>query len=106
MDKNDIKQTKEELEITELAGKIAGKFIMLEQTHPADLPDLIFHVHAIQNIIMARVAQRANPKDYATYTKEDRPDLYRIEPKPVFPNDPSRLSHEAGIEDLSKDSAR
>lgn len=42
---------------------VAGIFA-LPKAHPADLQDVVFHVHAIQSIVMARAAIRAHPDEF------------------------------------------
>lgn len=36
----------------------------LPACHPSDRADIVFHVHAIQNIVMARAAVRAHPDEF------------------------------------------
>lgn len=52
--------TPEEREILHDAGELWNKFILLPPEHPDDQNDVRFHVHAIQNIILARSAMREN----------------------------------------------
>jgi hypothetical protein len=59
--------TDAEIRVTALAAETATAFSLLPVTHPSDLNDVIFHIHAIQNIIMARSAQRAHPHEFPTY---------------------------------------
>ena len=59
--------TQAEHGVIELAAQVAMKFSLLEALHPADIDDVVFHVHAIQNIVMARCAQRDYPNLYPTY---------------------------------------
>jgi len=51
----------EEQKVCEQAGELFNSFLALEKMHPADAQDVAFHIHAIQNIVMARAAQRAFP---------------------------------------------
>jgi hypothetical protein len=51
----------EELRVCEQAELLFKAFAELEQMRGSDLTDVAFHIHAIQNIIMARSAQRAFP---------------------------------------------
>lgn len=48
--------TEGENSLLALAGDVASQFSKLPQLHPADVDDVAFHVHAIQNIILARAA--------------------------------------------------
>lgn len=44
--------------------KLADCFNILNgipSPHETDMPDIVFHIHAIQNIIMSRAAVRAHP---------------------------------------------
>ena len=56
--------TPQEIAVATLAGQVATDFAALPQLHPSDLPDVVFHVHAIQSIVMARSAQRAHPEQF------------------------------------------
>lgn len=51
----------EELAVCEQAGDLFNAFVALERMHPSDIPDVAFHIHAIQAIVMARGAARAFP---------------------------------------------
>lgn len=53
--------TDDEIELVEQAGELATSFMRLGVMHPSDRGDVVFHVHAIQSIIMGRAAQRAHP---------------------------------------------
>lgn len=48
--------TDDEVSLLDLTGNVAVRFTALAQVHPADCQDVTFHVHAIQNIILARAA--------------------------------------------------
>ena len=37
-------------------------FAYLPTLHPDDFKDFVYHTHALQNIVMARVAVRSNPE--------------------------------------------
>jgi len=50
--------TKEEVEILDLIGNVTNKFLSLNEEHSADRQDFIFHIHAIQNIILSREGLR------------------------------------------------
>lgn len=45
--------------LTEFAKGCAGIFA-LPECHPADMQEIVAHVHAIQNAVMARAAVRAH----------------------------------------------
>lgn len=53
--------TPEELHVLELAADLYGAFAALPRAHTSDHDDVVFHVHAIQRIVMARAAVRAHP---------------------------------------------
>lgn len=44
------------------SAELWNAFLKLEKYHPDDVLDVRFHIHAIQNIIMSRVAVRNNPE--------------------------------------------
>ena len=45
-------------------GEFLNEFKKLPTYHSSDLVDVNFHVHAIQNILMARVAVRSMPDEF------------------------------------------
>lgn len=53
--------TADELGCCEMAGDLWNYFNRLKTMHPSDKADVTFHIHAIQNIVMARAAMRAFP---------------------------------------------
>ena len=53
-------------------GDCAAAFWSLPSYHPSDRAEFTFHVHALQNIIMAREAVRAAPDVF-----RDSPELNR-----------------------------
>jgi hypothetical protein len=57
--------TKEEIEIIELTKEIWNKFLALPVEHSADIRELEFHTHAIQNIVLSRVGLREYKKETA-----------------------------------------
>jgi hypothetical protein len=63
--------TPEEIEVTQMAGKLFGAFVALPEMHPSDTQDVCFHVHAIQSIVMGRSAQRQHPEEF--YSKPSAP---------------------------------
>lgn len=46
--------TPEEQEIVEALGDIFNKIVALPEVHPSDVPEAQMHIHALQNIILAR----------------------------------------------------
>jgi hypothetical protein len=56
--------TPQEVHVTDLVGQAATMFATLPQMHPSDMQDVVFHVHAIQSIVMARAAMRAHPQEF------------------------------------------
>ena len=48
--------------------KLAGRFFLafkeLPQAHPAELEEVVFHVHALGRIVLARAAIRAHPEHW------------------------------------------
>lgn len=41
-----------------LLGVVANKFSELDVLHEADVSEAVFHIHALQNIVLARTAMR------------------------------------------------
>lgn len=54
--------TDKEREVVEVSCKLHNLFCALPVFHVADIREETFHIHAIQNMIMAREAYRSNPK--------------------------------------------
>ena len=52
--------TTPELAVVQRAGDVATAFATLPELHPADRDDVAFHVHAIQNLVLARCAYPRN----------------------------------------------
>jgi len=50
----------DELAALSIPGQFLQAFKSLEQVHPADLDEVVFHVHALQRIVMQRAAMRAH----------------------------------------------
>lgn len=50
--------TKEEIELFEATGELVNKFFALEPGHSHDGQEFVFHIHAIQNIILSREGLR------------------------------------------------
>lgn len=51
-----------EKEVIETSCKLHNLFCQLPAFHPSDIKDECYHVHAIQNFVMAREAYRSNPE--------------------------------------------
>ena len=56
--------TEEELAVAKLAGQFYLAFKELPQAHPAELDEVVFHVHALGRIVLARAAVRAHPEHW------------------------------------------
>jgi hypothetical protein len=54
--------TDEELDVAKLIGDVFRAFSALPQAHPSDLDEVIFHVHALDRIVLSRAAIRAHPE--------------------------------------------
>ena len=50
--------TEEEKELVDLLGTVYTKFNALPILNQSDVREVVFHVHAIQNTVMSRVAIR------------------------------------------------
>ena len=59
--------SKEEEEAMNLLIDAHGKFSQLEQTHPSDITEWLFHLHAMQRILGQRVLRRDYPNIFPTY---------------------------------------
>jgi hypothetical protein len=66
--------TDREIHVVNMAGLVASNFSDLPVMHPADVADVVFHIHAIQNIVMARAAQRDHPKLFPIKTQPPEPE--------------------------------
>jgi len=53
--------TKEELNCIDKLSKAHNSFIELPIIHDSDRTDWVFHIHALQNILMSRDAVRNHP---------------------------------------------
>jgi hypothetical protein len=47
--------TEKEVKIMQDLGECWNQFLSLPEKHPSDKQDFMFHIHALQNIILARV---------------------------------------------------
>ncbi|WP_299087775.1 hypothetical protein [uncultured Bacteroides sp.] len=52
----------EEKNAISASAELWNAFMKLEQYHPDDIKNVLFHIHAIQSIIMSREAVRNNPE--------------------------------------------
>jgi hypothetical protein len=50
--------TKEEKKVFFASGELYSSFTRLKKLHPSDQREVEFHIHAIQNIILARPAYK------------------------------------------------
>jgi hypothetical protein len=55
--------TKDENTAMGLTADLVAAFKKLPVDHPCDLQEFIFHIHAIQNIVLARPAYRLEKKE-------------------------------------------
>lgn len=53
--------TTTELDAINLSGELWNRLLDLPPTHPAERQELQLHIHAIQHIVMARLAVRVHP---------------------------------------------
>lgn len=56
--------TDDEIALVNDLGECCNKFYNLEKAHPSDKDNFVFHIHALQNIVMCRSAQRLYPKEF------------------------------------------
>lgn len=56
--------TQAELQTADLLADFFRSFAALPQTHPSDLGDVTFHIHALQAIVMLRCAQRCHADEF------------------------------------------
>jgi hypothetical protein len=60
----DVGLTKDERRALLWLAKTTNMILSLPECHPADAREIVLHIHAIQNAIMARAAVRAHPHDF------------------------------------------
>ena len=60
--------TQEEKRVLDKIGEAHKAFADLEQQHPDDIRDFINGIHILQGLIMQRVARRADPDSFPSYT--------------------------------------
>jgi hypothetical protein len=68
---NDNGFTDDEHDINNLLIDAVNKYSKLEEQHPDELSDFVFHVHAIQGILGTRILRRTYPKGWPTHKKKD-----------------------------------
>lgn len=56
--------TPEEIAFVEAAGELMNAFCRIPPAHPSDTREVEAHVHAIQNLVMARSACREHPDKF------------------------------------------
>lgn len=56
--------TEPELRLVDKLGECTVDFGMLDVMHTADLQEFMVHIHALQNIVMARAAMRSHPERF------------------------------------------
>jgi hypothetical protein len=54
--------TTEEIAVADQLALVATAFGRLPICHPAEMPEFIGHIHALQHIVMSRAAVRAHPE--------------------------------------------
>ena len=54
--------TSSELEVLDRVAETYEAFAALPRAHPSDHDEVVFHIHAIGRIVMARAAIRAHPE--------------------------------------------
>jgi hypothetical protein len=67
---NEARLTEGELAVLDHIGDAYRAFLELEEYHPHDLPEFVFHVHALGRIVLARSAVRAHPERGWLKTRE------------------------------------
>ncbi len=61
----------EEIAIVNKLGQAWADFHQLSEMHPSDSADFVFHVHALQNIVMCRSAMRMHSDVFRDKTGKD-----------------------------------
>lgn len=61
---DETRLTDDEIALVEQFGQWWNAFCELPQMHSSDASDVLFHIHALQRIVMARIAQRAHPEHF------------------------------------------
>lgn len=60
-----------ELELCADLGQCYHEFTILPAGHPSDVAEFASHIHALQNLVMARLAARVHPEDFPNYLVMD-----------------------------------
>jgi hypothetical protein len=63
--------TEQEKKVMDLLVKAHNEFIKLDSQHPNELPDWLFHLHALQRIIGFRATQRNYPEHFAVISERN-----------------------------------
>lgn len=63
-----------EQEIMDLIVQAHTKFIKLDQTHPADMPEWVDGIHSLQGVIADRIVRRDYPDQFKSYPQEQKPE--------------------------------
>jgi hypothetical protein len=45
-------------------------YVQMEELHPSDMQEWVFHMHGLQHLLGMRILQREHPELYPTYKKE------------------------------------
>lgn len=64
--------TEEELNVIDKSCELMNMFVTLPEYHSADRQDVVFHIHAIQAIVMQRDAVRMHPDVFHNETINDK----------------------------------
>lgn len=70
-----------EQEIMDLIVQAHTKFIKLDQTHPADMPEWVDGIHSLQGVIADRIVRRDYPDQFKSYPQEQKPEPKEDEAK-------------------------
>jgi len=62
MEVDHARRTDGELDVLKRIGTVFAAFDALDEYHPSDRDEFVFHVHALSRIVMARSAMRAHPE--------------------------------------------
>ncbi len=63
--------SEDEKRLLESLGYCWNDFCELEQQHPSDADDFLFHLHALQRIVMARETRRNSPSLFVLINKKE-----------------------------------
>ena len=62
--------TDQEKDLLKQAADLYNGFYDLPDKHPSDMPEMRYHIHAIQSKIMGRVAVRLHPELFTDFRTE------------------------------------